>query len=216
MIISANTMGTVWSMAVKRIMNHGFEVKDERGSDTKELLNLTTIVTNPEDGSLPEKYPLKKGGEEYRRQLLDKNLAGFVYTYGNRLRNHFEEILIEYDDAPPQTAIIDQVQEVIRRLNACKESRRAVMVTYDPSIDFRTEEIPCLIMVDFKIRKNKLLTTAVWRSHDIYGAYPTNWIALRELAVFVAEKVGVNLGHITIHSLSAHIYSHNWIEANRV
>ena len=68
--------------------------------------------------------------------------------------------------------------------------------------------------MDFKIRNNKLYTTALWRSHDIYGAWFPNAVGLTYLAQYVAGEVGLDLGSITIHSISAHIYEVNFDEAN--
>jgi len=73
-----------------------------------------------------------------------------------------------------------------------------------------------MIIVDFKIRDGKLQTTGLWRSHDIYGAWFPNAVGLTHLASYVAEKVGVDVGTLTIHSISAHIYEVNFEEAKMV
>jgi thymidylate synthase len=72
-----------------------------------------------------------------------------------------------------------------------------------------------MILVDFKIRDNKLYTTALWRSHDIYGAWFPNAVGLTYLAQYVAGEVGLSLGSVTIHSISAHIYEVNFNEAQQ-
>ncbi len=73
-----------------------------------------------------------------------------------------------------------------------------------------------MILVDFKIRDGKLNTTGLWRSHDIYGAWFPNAVGLSNLAQYAAAEVGVEVGTITIHSISAHIYEVNFKEAKRV
>lgn len=90
------------------------------------------------------------------------------------------------------------------------------MVTWDPKIDTESDEVPCMILVDFKVRDGRLFTTALWRSHDIYGAWFPNAVGLAYLADHVASEVGVEVGHITIHSISAHIYEVNFKEAKEV
>jgi len=73
-----------------------------------------------------------------------------------------------------------------------------------------------MILVDFKIRDDKLNTTGLWRSHDIYGAWLPNAVGLTNLAIYAAEKLGVKVGTLTIHSISAHIYEVNFDDANDI
>jgi thymidylate synthase len=73
-----------------------------------------------------------------------------------------------------------------------------------------------MMLVDFKIRDGKLHTTGLWRSHDIYGAWFPNAVGLSNLARYVAGEVRSEIGMLTIHSISAHIYEVNFDEAERV
>lgn len=222
-LIKVSEIADGWEKLVKKIMEKGVEIKDERGSITKEILNVMVTIENPlgkgrsdnfylnsltdklagiKDIRVPEGYFWSGDKLEiYSEQFISDDKQGFVYTYGNRLRAHFDGI--------------DQIQEAINRLKNCTESRRAISVTWDPTVDTKTEEVPCMILVDFKIRDNKLYTTALWRSHDIYGAWFPNAVGLTYLAQYVAGEVGLSLGSITIHSISAHIYEVNFKEARQ-
>ncbi|AIS32562.1 MAG: thymidylate synthase [Methanobacterium formicicum] len=202
-LIKTPTIKSGWETLVKRVMEKGAEIKDERGSLTLEIRNTVVNIKRPLELEIPKGYFWS--GEKleiYAEQFLSDDKQGFVYTYGNRLRGHFEGI--------------DQIGEAIRRLKNCRESRRAISVTWDPTTDTKNEEVPCMILVDFKIRDGKLHTTGLWRSHDIYGAWFPNAVGLTHLAKYVAEEVGVEVGSLTIHSISAHIYQVNFEEALRV
>jgi len=202
-LIKTSTIKNGWETLVKRVMQKGAEIKDERGSLTLELRNTVVTMNRPLELEIPDGYFWS--GEKleiYAEQFLSDDKQGFVYTYGNRLRKHFEGI--------------DQIGEAIRRLKNCKESRRAISVTWDPPTDTKQEEVPCMILVDFKIRDGKLHTTGLWRSHDIYGAWFPNAVGLTHLSRYVAEEVGVDVGSLTIHSISAHIYQVNFEEALKV
>jgi thymidylate synthase len=202
-MIKVPTIKTGWETLVKRIIKNGVEIKDERGSITKELLNTMVNVKNPLDTESPKGYFWTgEKLDKYSEQFLSSDKQGFIYTYGNRLRAHFDGI--------------DQIQEAIDRLNNFKESRRAISVTWDPTIDTKNDEVPCMMLVDFKIRDGKLNTTGLWRSHDIYGAWFPNAVGLSNLANYVAGKVGSEVGTLTIHSISAHIYEVNFKEAEKV
>jgi thymidylate synthase len=202
-MIKVPTIKTGWESLVKRIMKNGVEIKDERGSVTKEILNTMVNVKNPLDSESPKGYFWTgEKLDKYSEQFLSSDKQGFIYTYGNRLREHFDGI--------------DQIQEAITRLNNFKESRRAISITWDPVVDTKNDEVPCMMLVDFKIRDGKLHTTGLWRSHDIYGAWFPNAVGLSNLAKYVAEKVGTEVGTLTIHSISAHIYEVNFKEAREV
>ena len=202
-LIKTSTIKNGWETLVKRVMHKGAEIKDERGSLTLELRNTVVTMKSPLELEIPDGYFWS--GEKleiYAEQFLSDDKQGFVYTYGNRLRKHFQGI--------------DQIKEAINRLKNCKESRRAISVTWDPPTDTKQEEVPCMILVDFKIRDGKLHTTGLWRSHDIYGAWFPNAVGLTHLSKYVAGEVGVEVGSLTIHSISAHIYQANFEEALKV
>jgi thymidylate synthase len=203
LMLKVPTIKNGWESLVKRIMKDGVEITDERGSVTKEILNTMVNIKNPMDSESPKGYFWTgEKLDKYSEQFLSSDKQGFIYTYGNRLRAHFEGI--------------DQIQEAIGRLNNFKESRRAISITWDPTIDTKNDEVPCMMLVDFKIRDGKLHTTGLWRSHDIYGAWFPNAVGLSNLARYVAGEVGSEIGMLTIHSISAHIYEVNFDEAERV
>lgn len=218
LLVEADEIADGWEALVRNIMKEGKEIKDERGSQTRELLNVTVSVKNPLGKNLtgylsnmarinnirvPEGYFWS--GEKleiYSEQFLSKDRQGFVYTYGNRLREHFQGI--------------DQINEAIKRLRNCEESRRAISVTWDPVLDTQNDEVPCMMLVDLKIRDGKLNITGLWRSHDIYGAWFPNAVGLTNLAQYAAGKLDIPVGTLTIYSISAHIYGVNFDEAGKV
>ncbi|MDR2966936.1 MAG: thymidylate synthase [Methanobacteriaceae archaeon] len=218
-LIEDDEIADCWEKLVKKIITEGEEVNDERGSLTKEIRNMVVSIKKPLEANSNDFFNIQPSNildirvpegyfwsgdklKTYSEQFINKDKQGFVYTYGNRLRSHFSEI--------------DQINEAILRLKNCQESRRAISVTWDPTIDSKSDEVPCMILVDFKIRNDKLYTTALWRSHDIYGAWFPNAVGLTYLSQYVAGKVDVDMGSITIHSISAHIYEVNFDEAREL
>ena len=215
--IEVNQIADGWETLVKKIMEEGKDINDERGSLTKEVLNTLVTIRDPlgkkrsknndendmfEDIKIPTGYFWR--GEKlkiYSEQFISDDKQGFVYTYGNRLRAHFEGI--------------DQIQVAIDRLKNCTESRRSISVTWDPTTDTKVDEVPCMILVDLKIRDGKLYTTGLWRSHDIYGAWFPNAVGLTYLTKYAADQLGVEVGEISIHSISAHIYEVNFDDAKK-
>jgi thymidylate synthase len=75
---------------------------------------------------------------------------------------------------------------------------------------------PCLSTVNFKIREGKLLTTAMYRSQNVFTKQPGNILALRDLQETVADKIDVSVGSISLFAASAHIYEPDWMTAETI
>ena len=191
---------------VKTILENGNVITDEREDTTIEVLNIITTINKPipetpiplpiHQTITPPKNSFWDNNrlQVYCEEFIDKDKKDFIYTYGNRLRDYFQ---------------VDQINNAIQRLQNNKHSRRATSITWDPIVDDYETDVPCLILVDFKIRGNILYTTAVWRSHDIYGAWFANLVGLTFLAQYVAKNLDVTVGPITVQSISAHINEHD-------
>ncbi|MBN2488938.1 MAG: thymidylate synthase [Methanosarcinaceae archaeon] len=197
-IIKAHTISDAWYRGLNVIWNHGHVITDERGSQIQEFLNLMIVIEDPYTDRIPKDISWNEERlEEYAKQLITgENAQDFEYTYGQRLRNWNGEV--------------DQIAYVIEKLKNNKTSRRATAVTWIPDIDTVVDEVPCMIIDDFKVRGGKVHLTTVFRSHDFAGAYPANLYGLSKLLEYVAEKVGVLPGKITTVSISAHVYDHDW------
>lgn len=197
-IIRANNISDAWYRGINLIWNQGNEVMDERGSKIKEYLNLMIVVKDPYTDRIPADISWNEERlEEYAKQLITgENVQDFEYTYGQRLRNWNEQI--------------DQIAYVIDKLKHNPATRRATAVTWVPTVDTVVDEVPCMIIDDFKIRGEMINLTTVFRSHDFAGAYPANLYGLSRLMEYVAAEVGVKPGMITTLSASAHIYEHDW------
>ena len=207
--IRAGNVEDGWYRGLGTIWTHGDVVEDERGIIIKEYLNLMVVVENLDDKIVPNGFSWSRELlEEYAQQLLEgENVQKFEYTYGERLRGW---------NCRCGDEKTDQISYVVDKLTKSPESRRAVAVTWIPPIDTEREEVPCMIINDFKLRKNKLNLTAYFRSHDFAGAYPANVYALNRLLEFVAGKIGCEKGVITTVSASAHIYEHDWDKIHKL
>ena len=200
--VNSDNITTAYLKLLKTVLTQGTELTDERNDKTIEVLNIITTINKPIPETpipLPIHQTIKPPKNSfwdnnrlkiYCEEFIDPDKKDFIYTYGNRLRAYFNT---------------DQIQNTIKRLKNNKHSRRATSITWNPGVDDYDTDVPCLILVDFKIRKDKLYTSAVWRSHDIYGAWFANLVGLTYLAQYVAKKLNVNVGPITVQSISGHI-----------
>lgn len=134
------------------------------------------------------------------------------YTYHQRLFAH--------PDADGSE--VDQIDLVLDRVARTPYTRRAVATTSVPNIDpFLKEDVPCLREIQLRCPEDQTgclvanLNT-LWRSRDLYKAWPDNVIAITflqsVLAQGVAERSGrkVRVGSYADYSCSLHIYGQDF------
>jgi thymidylate synthase len=200
-LIRGRTISDAWHRGLNLIWRQGEEIEDERGTRIKELLGLQVIVEDPYIEMIPREYSWNEERlEEYALQLRTGENPGFEYTYGERLRSW------GVAGASP----VDQIEQAICRLKASPSTRRATAVTLNPPLDTARDEIPCMIVDDFKLRDGRLNLQVFFRSHDFAGAYPANLYGLARLLQHVASQLHEAPGSISTTSASAHIYDHDW------
>lgn len=188
----------VWYQGLNLIMKEGSPYIGDRCVTVFEILNLTTYIRNTH-----RDYPVemnKRILKKYENSLLAEGNKGFVYTYGSRLHN--------YEGC-------DQIETVINKIKKSRNTRRAIATTWHPRWD-EQNEVPCMIVIDFKMRINKLYMTSYFRSNDFYGAFPYNIAALSKLQDYVADELGVDTAGITLMSSSSHIYNYDKDIANEI
>ncbi|MFM6439142.1 MAG: thymidylate synthase, partial [Microcystis panniformis] len=137
----------------------------------QELIDLMAVVTDeppdfyfPEPNYLPIDRPFLT---EYIGQILDDSPIhqGVKYTYGQRLRSWFGR---------------DQIAQVINKLISEIDAASAVMSLWDVK-DHEKGGSPCLNHIWVRVVENELSLTAIFRSNDMFAAWPANAMGLRAL-----------------------------------
>ena len=177
-IIRAKSISDVWYRGLNIIWNHGQVITDERGSQIREFMDLMVVIEDPYTDMIPHDTAWNEERlEEYAKQLISgENIQDFEYTYGQRLRNW--------------NGKVDQIEYVIEKLKENPTSRRAIAITWIPPVDTKVNEVPCIMLNDFKIRDGKIHLTTHFRSHDFGGASPANLYGLSRLLEYVARQGG--------------------------
>jgi len=134
------------------------------------------------------------------------------YTYHQRLFAHPDV----------DGATVDQIALALERLAKTPHTRRAVATTSVPNIDpYLTEDIPCLREVQFRCPEDAegnlvLNMNTMWRSRDLYKAWPDNIIGLTCLQRMIAERLAemtgrpVRVGSYADYAASLHIYGQDF------
>lgn len=132
--------------------------------------------------------------DEYAKQLIHgvqnshQPNENFAYTYHERL---FLES--QYDD-------------VLQRLRDNPSSRRAVLYTWLPAIDNKSDEVPCLQSIQLLIRNNRLNALVYMRSNDVLSAFGPNAYGLVRLLGTISLELEVPMGTYTHIIGSPHLY----------
>ncbi len=203
MEIIHDTSMECWIEALKLIMEKGVDFRDENNRICREMLNLKIVIKKPFFEinkpikalfSFNEwKYPHI---EEISKVILSSKLeSGYSYSYGTRIFN-FQNKINQLNDF------------LIPLLKDSPNSRRAVISLWDPVVDSNllNRENPGLMLIDFKMRRNKLNLTAVVRSNDLFFGWPANIYQLFMLQEHVKRALNCDFGNITTFSTSAHIF----------
>lgn len=141
--------------------------------------------------------------------LLQIEKLPFVYTYPERLLHSLYNVT--QNTININGDYINQIDVIINRLKNNLGSNRAVATLYHPGIDKERIDIPCLNWLQATVREGKLDLHCVFRSNDLYGAWPANMYLLTYLGLFLAEDIEENIcfNSIHYHSSSLHIYEND-------
>jgi thymidylate synthase len=171
--------------------------------DIKEALHCVLTVKKPE---LNDKIISKYGD----KLMIDWMLSNFLeqkkvpelkngLSYGTRLFNYNGK---------------NQVEWVVNKLKEKSDTKAATIPLIMPNED--EGYIPCVSLLDFKIRNNKLMLAAMCRSIDCGKKVYANLIALHKIQQIVSEKIKVPTGELIMYVVSAHIYMDDYAKIEQI
>jgi thymidylate synthase len=210
--IEGKTIAETWIKIIHRIKTTGTIRPTGYDGQWQELIDLMAVVTDePSEFYFPEPNYLpcdRAFTKEYVSQILEDSdhREGIKYTYGQRLRSWFGR---------------DQVSQVISKLIAEIDAASAVMSLWDVK-DHDSGGSPCLNHIWLRVVDNELSLTAVFRSNDMFSAWPANAIGLRKLQEHIRDEIEsrsnykLKMGPLITISQSAHIYDDCWENAEKL
>ncbi|MEB3827864.1 thymidylate synthase [Phormidium sp. CCY1219] len=210
--IEGKTIAETWVKIIHRIKTTGTIRPTGYDGKWQELIDLMAVVTDePPEFYFPDPNYLPIDREflkEYVSQILDDApyAEGVKYTYGQRLRSWFGK---------------DQVEQVIEKLIGEIDAASGVMSLWDVR-DHDMGGSPCLNHIWVRVVENELSLTAVFRSNDMFSAWPANAMGLRALqqhirnAIAKRSEYDLKMGPLMTLSQSAHIYDDTWDNADKL
>jgi thymidylate synthase len=199
-IIRAPSIGHAHELVIKMILEKGWLLQTEDTEATVEFEEIALQIDTPlaEPMVSPHSRFQQKFVEQYAKDLLQ---GSFEYDYHGRLFDWGERLTV--DSKPVH---VDQIAYIIDKLRSSSNSRRAIAITWNPVIDEKLDNCPCLQLVQCIIRDGKLGMRVVFRSNDMLTAAGANMYALVSLQKFIADALGIPCGTYTHISLVPHIY----------
>ncbi len=210
--IEGRTIAETWVKIIHRIKTTGTIRPTGYDGRWQELIDLLAVVTDeppefyfPEPNYLPCDRPFIEG---YVSQILEDApyREGVKYTYGQRLRSWFGR---------------DQIEQVIQKLIREIDAASGVMSLWDVG-DHDQGGSPCLNHIWVRVVAGELSLTALFRSNDMFSAWPSNAMGLRALQVHIRDQIAarsdhtLTLGPLITLSQSAHIYDDCWENAEQL
>ncbi len=192
-------VGQAWLEILKTVWRFGRTRESFYGNSLREVFNIAAVITE-EDSLNPKIFPYfsvtKKEIEKYCRAIMSGEKGDEIYSYGERLWKYKG---------------INQVDEVILPfLKKYPTDRAALAVTFDLTQDHKAPRAPCLCLVQATTLDDKVNLTAYFRSHDLFSGWVLNAFGLRRLQKYIAEKLKLETGTLTIFSNCAHVYDNQW------
>lgn len=202
--IPANDAAQAWGDLLQTCMRFGVVKESQHRARQKEILNVTAVI-KPYD--VPKIAKLMKIEEDaidrYFEQTLSEELPeGLSYTPGYRLRGRWG----------------DQLEKMIANLEETHYTRRAVANLWDSAFDHDNPNPPCFTQIGCNISNDTFYMTVFARSNDLYAAWPLDVLVmekLRDRIMNSLESFDGFAGPLTYHITSAHIYEHDWENAEK-
>ncbi|NMB79222.1 MAG: thymidylate synthase [Methanomicrobiales archaeon] len=202
-VIRAPSIGKAHEQVIQMILEKGWLLKTENEEATVEFEEIAMQVDTPlaEPSVSPYSRFQQKFVEQYARDLLNGSHASFEYDYHGRLFDWGESLTAENNPVH-----VNQIAYIVDKLRASPNTRRAIAITWNPVIDEKLDDCPCLQLIQCVLRDKKLHMKVIFRSNDMLTAAGANMYALVQLQKSIADQLGVACGTYTHISLVPHIY----------
>jgi thymidylate synthase len=205
---------------LKHVLEHGNKKDDRTGTGTLSVFGYQMRF------NLEEGFPLLTTKKLYTRAIFHELLwflkgdTNIQYLRDNKV-TIWDEWADEHGDLGPvygkqwrswETSDgrkIDQIANVIEQIKTNPDSRRHMVVAFNPSDVDRMALPPCHAFFQFYVANGKLSCQLYQRSADIFLGVPFNIASYALLIHMVAQVCGLKAGEF-IHTLGdAHIYNNH-------
>ena len=188
--IIENSPSVAWKALVHRLFRFGRNVRIRKG-ERIELQNVKAVIEQP---LFEPEQTIRECGFDpadfvsYQQAILSGELQPDIdYSYGHRIRSYFG---------------LDCLDAAVELLRDGPDDRRSYISLWDDTTDFEEESAPCLVSLFFRKQDDLLHLSATYRVHNALKAWLENVYGLMAIQRYVADKIAVDTGAITVYSNS--------------
>lgn len=209
---------------VQHVLDHGADKEDRTGTGT------LSVFGHQMRFDLSEGFPLVTTKKTHLKSIIHELLwflkgdTNIKYLTDNKV-SIWNEWADENGDLgrvygaqwrhwrKPDGTEIDQIQNVVTQLKANPDSRRHLVVAFNPGEVEGMALPPCHAFFQFYVAKGKLSCQLYQRSADIFLGVPFNIASYALLTMMMAQVTGYQPGEF-IHTLGdAHLYRNHLDQA---
>lgn len=221
---SGKDIDAVWKDWYDRLTAH-VDLQDSRdGAVVGEIINAVTVIEDPTRCIL--KSPIRKLPMRYAIGELLWYLSGMpdlsairLYTSAwDRMSDDGQYVNSNYGYRI-QKATCEYSGEIFNQLKMVEEllirdpsSRQAVIHIKQARnlVDYPTKDVNCTVCLQFFVRDNKLYMTTYMRSNDLWMGFPNDVFQFTAIQVYLAMRLGYQLGTYTHIAGSLHLYQRDY------
>ncbi len=113
----------------------------------------------------------------------------------------------------PDGTTIDQISNVLQQIKTNPDSRRLMVVAYNPGVADQMALPPCHSLFQFYVANGKLSCQLYQRSADIFLGVPFNIASYALLTHMMAQQTGLDVGEFIWTGGDTHLYSNHFEQA---
>ncbi len=192
--INENKVGQAWLKYMYYVISGGSVIADDKEPIIEH--DAAFIILNCDDShdAIIDKYGDNEAIKKYSEKMYAMEIMPeFGSAYGSRLFSYGENI--------------NQIEKAKRLLRSKPERKSVSMVLLKPDEDMtdKMPRVPCLTELMLRLRDQKLVMTAIFRSQNAYKSY-ANFMSLRKMHMEIASDLQVGMGKLEIFARVPHIY----------
>ena len=212
MVQEFTTIDDMLNVVLRKLSRLPFNIQTSRGV-TSEITGALLTLTNPRarlSSTETKGTPFSALGELLWYLSRNKNLD-FIEYYIKAYKKESQDGKTIHGGYGPRLfnfrGEINQVQNVINRLETKPNSRKAVIQLFDASdLHENHLEIPCTCNLQFLIRDNKLNMYTSMRSNDAFLGLSHDIFAFTMIQEIIARSLKIDMGWYKHAVCSLHLY----------
>lgn len=212
-IFYGNSLREVYPNVCKMVVQYG-KRSSPRGELTSEVLCPTIVIDDPGDcfPSGVGRWPKPRIAAVEAVQLCGAFTDPVMTVSASKAFQKYREPYTGHFHGAYGRRIGNQALSVMGKLEKDHDSRRAMVVLWDPGLDHGDDKLdyPCTVSLQFLIRDDKLVCVTNMRSNDVWLGLAYDLFQFGQLQCTIANYLEVEVGELVHRPVSLHAYERDF------